>query len=165
MSTTHHEQGMAARASGGQRVSRPRTVAVLFGVAAAAVLIFGLSFMISHEQAGAGVSGDEALISLQGERVDISRNLVPGKYTIVDFYADWCVQCAKMDPILKGLTRSHADIAVRKINIVNWDTPVVAQYQITYLPYLHLYGPSGALLAEGPDAVLAEIKQRFGPST
>ncbi|TDI41567.1 MAG: thioredoxin [Acidobacteria bacterium] len=141
-----------------------RAVAVMFGVAAAAVLIFGLSFMVSHEQAGASSSGDVKLISMMGERVEISRNLAAGKYTIIDFYADWCVNCAEIAPVLDEYTRTHTDIALRKINIVNWDTPVVGQYELTYLPYLQMYGPSGALLVEGADAVLAELKRRFPSS-
>jgi thiol:disulfide interchange protein len=153
----------------GQETSSPparrsRTVAVMFGVAAVAVLIFGLSFMVSHEQAGAGYTGDVKLISMMGERVEIGRNLAAGKYTIVDFYADWCVNCAEITPILDEYTRTHDDIALRKINIVNWDTPVVSQYELTYLPYLQMYGPSGALLVEGADAVLAELKHRFPSS-
>jgi thiol-disulfide isomerase/thioredoxin len=143
---------------------RSRAVAVMFGVAAVAVLIFSLSFMVSHEQAGAGHGGDVKLISIMGERVEISRNLAAGKYTIVDFYADWCVNCAEITPVLEAYARNHSDIALRKINIVNWDTPVVGQYDLTYLPYLQIYGPSGALLVEGADAVLAELKRRFPAS-
>lgn len=165
MTTTNEGQTRSPQAPGTPPVSRSRAVAVMFGVAAAAVLIFGLSFMVSQEQAGAGYSGDVKLISMMGERVEISRNLAPGKYTIVDFYADWCVNCAEIAPVLAEYTRNHAEIALRKINIVNWDTPVVSQYELTYLPYLQMYGPSGALLVEGADAVLAELKRRFPSSS
>lgn len=144
-----------------QPAPRSRAVAVVFGVAAAAVLIFGLAFMVSQEQAGAGEIGDIELISMMGERVDIVRNLVPGKVTVIDFYADWCQNCQVVTPILEELTRRHRDVALRKINIVNWDTPVVAQYKVDYLPYLQLYSPSGGLVAEGEAAVMAELKRRY----
>lgn len=144
---------------------RPRSVAIAFAVAAAAVLIFGLSFMVTQQQAGAVESGDIALISIMGERVDVSRNLAPGKYTIIDFYADWCINCSKVTPMLEDLTRRRGDVALRKINIVHWDTPVVAQYEVTYLPYLQMYSPSGALVADGENEVKAEIARRFPTST
>lgn len=148
-----------------QPAARSRTAVVVFGVAAAAVLIFGLSFMVTQQQAGAVEAGDISVISMMGERVDISRNLVPGKYTIIDFYADWCINCTKITPVLEDLTRRHGDVALRKINIVNWGTPVVAQYEVEFLPYLQMYGPSGALLADGADQVQAELARRFPQST
>ncbi len=52
-------------------------------------------------------------------------------------------------------------MALRKINIVNWDTPVVAQYNVTFLPYLQVYGPNGALMADGMDATLATLQNLF----
>lgn len=164
MTTMNDEQGHSTQAPETPAAPRSRAVAMVFGVAAVAVLIFGLSFMVSQEQPGAVESGDVKLISMMGERVEISRNLAVGKYTIIDFYADWCVNCAEIAPVLAEYTRTHTDIALRKINIVNWDTPVVSQYDLTYLPYLQMYGPSGALLVEGADAVLAELKRRFPSS-
>lgn len=161
MEATDQEQKTSTTRPAG----RPRSVAIFFAVAAAAVLIFGLSFMVTQQQAGAVEAGDVALISMMGERVDVARNLAPGKYTIIDFYADWCINCTKITPVLEELTRRRGDVALRKINIVHWDTPVVAQYEVTFLPYLQMYGPSGALVADGAAEVQAEIERRFPTST
>ena len=143
---------------------RARSLAIFFAVAAAAVLIFGLSFMANKQDSDESKPGDVALISMMGERVDVSRNLASGKYTIIDFYADWCLNCTKITPKLEQLTRDYGDLALRKINIVHWDTPVVEQYEVELLPYLQMYSPSGALVADGADEVLAEVERRF-PAT
>ncbi len=140
---------------------RPRIVPLVFGIFAVAVLILAMSFMVTQQQAGPDRGGDIEHISLMGERVEITRNLVPGKYTVVDFYADWCENCQRITPILEELTRRHGNVALRKINIVNWDTPVVAQYNVTFLPYLQVYGPNGALMADGMDATLATLQNLF----
>jgi thiol-disulfide isomerase/thioredoxin len=136
-----------------------RATVTLFGLSAVLILIFGLLYMISSQQGGWG--GDISVISEQGERVDVTAHLVVGKYTVVDFYADWCANCKEITPYLEQLARARSDVAVRKVNVVDWDTPVAAQYRVDYLPYLQMYGPNGALIAEGAEQVLAEIRRRF----
>jgi thiol-disulfide isomerase/thioredoxin len=152
-------------------VGRPRIAPLLLAGAAVVVLGAGLAFMISSsQQAGAGQGGsawesggDIQLISAAGESVDVTRHLAPGKYTVIDFFADWCANCKEVTPVLEELTRRRSDFALRKVNVVNWDTPVAAQYKVSYLPYLQMYGPGGELLADGADQVLAELKRRFPP--
>ncbi len=137
-----------------------RATAVLFALAAGLVLIFGLLFMFANQQAGAA-AGDVAVISQRGEAVDVRAHLAQGKFTVIDFYADWCANCKVVTPYLEELVRVRGDVALRKVNVVNWETPVVAQYRVTSLPYLQMYGPDGRLLADGVDAVLAQLKSRF----
>ena len=105
--------------------------------------------------------GDFIQISHQGESVDLMDHLVPGKYTVVDFYADWCLPCREIEPFLKDLTRANEVLAVRKVNIFDWDAPVVAQYDVTFLPYLRMYDPQGVLIADGAEPVLEELSKRF----
>ena len=109
------------------------------------------------------IVGSIQLISAAGESVDVTRHLAPGKYTVIDFFADWCANCKEVTPVLEELTRRRSDFALRKVNVVNWDTPVAAQYGVNYLPYLQMYGPGGDLLADGADEVLAELRRRFPP--
>jgi thiol-disulfide isomerase/thioredoxin len=151
----------ASAPGGAQRLQR--ATAILFALAGGLVMVFGLLFMFASQQAGAA-AGDVTLISMRGERVEIRDHLATGKFTIVDFYADWCANCKLVTPYLEELARVRGDVAVRKINIVTWETPVVAQYRVTYLPYLQMYGPDGQLMAEGADAVLTELKNRFAPA-
>jgi thiol-disulfide isomerase/thioredoxin len=85
-----------------------------------------------------------------GREVDLEAHLVPGKYVLFDFYADWCGPCRALEPHLLDLAERHADrLAVRKVDIINWDSAVSRQYRVASVPYLVLYGPAGERLAAG----------------
>ncbi|MEE9219019.1 MAG: thioredoxin family protein [Acidobacteriota bacterium] len=92
--------------------------------------------------------GDVVIIT-RGETVDLEQHLVPDKYTLVDFYADWCSNCRRLSPIVEDFARRLPRLAVRKVNIISWDSPVAKQFSITALPHLLLYDPRGQLVAEG----------------
>ena len=100
----------------------------------------------------------------RGERVDLQRHLVPGKLVLVDFYADWCGPCRALEPELERLARRHDDrLAVLKVDVVGWSSPVTQQYGIRAVPHLKLYDERGGLLAEGnAGAVLAALDRRLG---
>jgi thioredoxin 1 len=106
--------------------------------------------------------GDVRIVS-KGEPVDLEALAVKGKYTIYDFYADWCPPCRAMDVELRRLASRHDNVAVRKIDIVDWTTPVVAQHGVEDLPHLVLFGPDGARMAEG-DAVYPLLSRLFDAS-
>ena len=69
-------------------------------------------------------AGDVAVVS-RGEPVDLETHAVAGKYTLYDFYADWCPPCRVLDVQLRDLASRHDNVAVRKIDIIDWTTPVV----------------------------------------
>ena len=153
--------------AGAQTPPRPawnRATGVLLGLVAALVMVYGLLFLVS---AGRGQqaeeNGDVQQISYEGESVDINRHLAAGKYTVIDFYADWCPPCQELNPYLENVARNSDAFAVRKINILHWGTPVVSQYDVQRfgLPYLRMYDPDGTMIAEGLDTVLEEIRARF----
>ena len=77
---------------------------------------------------------------------------VPGKLTVFDFWADWCVPCAQLDHALEDVARRHpGDVAVRKINVVDSDSPAWAKYLAPgnfNLPHVKLYGRDGKLVWE-----------------
>lgn len=99
-----------------------------------------------------GRQGDIMIIA-RGEEIQVKEHLVPEKYTVIDFYADWCTTCRKVTPVLEELARRDSIIALRKVNVVSWDSPVAQQYGLKALPYLLLYDPQGKLLAQGEDVV------------
>jgi thioredoxin 1 len=80
------------------------------------------------------------VISNKGANVELSSLLAEGKVTIVDFYADWCGPCRAVAPHLEKLAKDDPSISLLKIDIVNWETPVVKQFGIKSVPNIRVYG-------------------------
>jgi len=110
-----------------------------------------------------GAAQDIQTIS-HGEQVDITASLVPGKLTVVDFYADWCGPCRSLAPKLDRLLTANPEaLAMRKVDIVNWESAVSQQYRIQSIPHLKLFDENGQLLAEGNAGhVMGLLKKRLG---
>jgi thiol-disulfide isomerase/thioredoxin len=108
-------------------------------------------------------AADVAVIT-RGDRVELASHLSPDKYTLFDFYADWCTGCRQIEPIVSDLAAEHADhLAVRKIDIVSWSSPVAGQYRLRSLPHLMLFDPEGEMLTQGgPGLVLGLLESRLG---
>jgi len=78
-----------------------------------------------------------------GESVDIQKHCIPGKITIVDFYADWCGPCRQAGPILEECVNKDPDLVLRKIDIVKWSSPVSQQFGLHGIPYIQVYDGRG----------------------
>jgi len=91
---------------------------------------------------------DVALVVRQGEDLpSLEEHAAAGRVTVFDFYADWCAACREVElHLAKRLNaRGDADVAVRKLNVVDWDTPVAKRYLagVKGLPYVVVYGRDG----------------------
>jgi len=90
--------------------------------------------------------GQTSEVITHGAQVDIAKHLSAGNVTIVDFYADWCGPCRMISPALEKMANSDPEVALRKIDIVNWGTPVAKQYSVTSIPQVNVYGRTGKLV-------------------
>lgn len=93
-----------------------------------------------------------------GAQVDINQHLAMGNVTIVDFYADWCAPCRQLSPSLEQMARSDPEIALRKIDIVNWTTAVTRQFNIHSIPQVNVYNRGGRLVGTVVGADFDKVK-------
>ena len=96
-------------------------------------------------------------ISDGGKKVDLKDLVVPGRITLVDFYADWCGPCRTMAPHLEQLANQDKDVFLRKVDIVKWGTPVTKQYAISSVPNVRVFDRTGRQVGE-PTYSLSQIK-------
>ncbi len=87
-------------------------------------------------------------IRRKGAEIQVEDLVVPGKITVVDFYADWCAPCRKIAPYLVKLSEQHPDIVVRKVDIVNWKSPVAKQWKLRSIPNMRVYDKNGRMVGE-----------------
>ena len=87
------------------------------------------------------------------------------KPVLVDFWAEWCVPCHMVSPVVEEIGREKDELQVVKVNID--DNPdVTRRYGIMSIPTLMLFkaGQEQARVvgARGKDALLREIDPHLG---
>lgn len=87
---------------------------------------------------------------------------VAGKVTVFDFWAPWCEACKPLDRQLRETAKKFG-IAVRRVNVVDFDSPIARQELpgVEVLPRIRVVGPDGAVLFEGsgpPEDLMAELR-------
>lgn len=62
------------------------------------------------------------------------------KYTVIDFYADWCGPCKMMSPIMAKLSEKfkNQNIYFGKVNI-NLEQPIAQRFNITSIPTVIIF--------------------------
>lgn len=87
--------------------------------------------------------------------------LVPNKVTVFDFHAAWCSPCRKMDAHLYAILQKRSDIAVRKIDVGSWDTPVAERWlkDVPELPYLVIFDQRGRRVAAISGGKVTELER------
>jgi thiol-disulfide isomerase/thioredoxin len=102
--------------------------------------------------------GQQTEVISHGAQVDISKHLALGNVTVVDFYADWCGPCRQLSPSLEQMARTDPEITLRKVDIVNWNTAVVKQYNIHSIPHVNVYNRGGRLVGTVVGADVDKVK-------
>jgi len=126
-----------------------------------------------HDEHGDHDHHDAAPLDTKGADIaDLGKNgaaveLVPvrGKLTIFDFWAPWCEPCKALEPVLVELAKKDpAHVAIRRIDVVDWDSAVVAQHLTPRgfdLPHVKIYDATGKLVFEqssGPGKLVPMIE-------
>jgi thioredoxin 1 len=113
----------------------------------------------------AALTEDVRVISNGGQEVDLASLVTQGKITILDFYADWCVPCKKISPVLEQLATDDPDVVLLKVNIVSFKSPVTQQFGIESVPNVRVFDRSRTQIGEAThdvDLVMALVKQAKG---
>jgi thiol-disulfide isomerase/thioredoxin len=109
---------------------------------------------------------DVVVLSKKGESIgSLKKHLVPGKYTVFDVYADWCGPCHLVDKKLRQIMATRSDIAVRKLNLVDFNRPLVKDLgpRIRGLPYVVVFDPKGKrtdIMGANLDRIAAALAAR-----
>ena len=89
---------------------------------------------------------DVVSITRNGSRVGpLERFAVRGHTTVFDISAVWCAPCRGLDQQLRALAKQRPGIAIRKLDVVSFDSPLAHELgaKLTALPYLVVIGPDG----------------------
>ncbi|MBL91242.1 MAG: thiol reductase thioredoxin [Myxococcales bacterium] len=106
---------------------------------------------------------DVSWLALEGQAIEVKEHLAVGKITVVDFYAPWCGPCRILDKHLNKILQTQSDVAVRKLNIVTWETPLAKKYgqYMSKLPHVFVFDAKGNQVASisglEPEKVQAAI--------
>jgi thiol-disulfide isomerase/thioredoxin len=127
-------------------VELPNEVQQRFHYNAAIASGYSTQQTVNQSTIATGRRGEPIEVISHGAQVDINQHLALGNVTVIDFYADWCGPCRRLSPSLEQMARSDPEIALRKIDIANWRTAVVQQFNIHSIPQVNVYDRSGRLV-------------------
>jgi thioredoxin-like negative regulator of GroEL len=139
-------------------VELSRDVQERFHYNAAIATAYSAQQTVNQSTMAAARRGEPSKVLSHGAQFDVNQHVVLGNITVIDFYADWCGPCRQFSPSLEQMARNDAEIALRKIDIVNWKTAVVQQFNIHSIPQVNVYDRSGRLVGTVLGGDLEKVK-------
>ena len=107
-----------------------------------AIVGAGQGAYLPHEPYPAGADVQE--LNKDGAAVGpLAALRVADKFTVFDVYADWCVPCRDVDARLRAVVAERQDVAVRKLNVVDFDSPLARELGVDTLPFVVVFAPDG----------------------
>jgi thiol-disulfide isomerase/thioredoxin len=140
-------------------VELPKEVQERFHYNVAIAAAYSAQQSINRASAAVAGRGQPVEVISHGAQVDINKHLALGSVTVVDFYADWCGPCRQLSPSLEQMATSDPEVALRKIDIVNWRTAVVRQFDVHSIPQVNVYNRGGSLVGTVNGADIDAIKR------
>ncbi|PCH98360.1 MAG: hypothetical protein COB85_01645 [Bacteroidetes bacterium] len=87
-----------------------------------------------------------------GHKMKFMEHLSSGKITVFDFYAEWCGPCRVFSPKVERMLLKYDNVALRKVDIVDWKSPLSKQltkaYKFPALPFTLIFDAGGKLLGK-----------------
>jgi thioredoxin-like negative regulator of GroEL len=139
-------------------VELPRDIQERFHYNAAIASAYSAQQTVNQSTMAAARRGEPIKVISHGAGVDLNQHLVLGNVTVIDFYADWCGPCRQFSPSLEQLATNDPEIALRKIDIVNWKTAVAQQFNIHSVPQVNVYDRRGRLVGTVLGVDLERVK-------
>jgi thiol-disulfide isomerase/thioredoxin len=107
-----------------------------------AIVGAGQGAYLPHEAYPAGADVQE--LNKDGAAVGpLAALRVPDKFTVFDVYADWCGPCRDVDARLRAVVAERQDVAVRKLSVVDFDSPLAQELRVDTLPFVVVFTPEG----------------------
>jgi len=104
----------------------------------------------AESQAYNSTQFEKIKIISHGRLINVIDYIEPYRYTVFMFYADWCAPCGPLKEKLGELANRVNNMALREIDIVNLENPLVKYYNLPAIPFFLIYGPDGNFLERGP---------------
>jgi len=98
-----------------------------------------------------------------GERVDLAANAMKGGVTLYYFTAKWCAPCKAFGPQLHQYASSKQGVAIRRIDIGKFGSPVTKQYQIQSVPQVWIADSNGRIVTKVAGPNLRTIEKSVAP--
>ena len=132
---------------------------VFIGIFVVIMIVFAISALNKNGQTSKHpitLDDGQALYAIETHSVASTDNyedlIVPGYITIIDFTADWCPVCKRLDKFEDKLVAQRDDVIVRKLDVSQQNDFQLAlnKYNLNFrgVPYSIVFGKNGEFIAD-----------------